>query len=49
MIRKDKLEESRSDGALEKVSSDPCNTVTVRDLEDRALSAFSNSEEPEDK
>ena len=47
MIRKDKLEDYPED-RLEKRSSEDMNVVTVHDLEDRALAAFSDIKDSED-
>ena len=49
MIRKDKITETTSDEALENVSSDVTNITTTHDLEERAIFAFSNTEDSEDK
>ena len=45
MIRKDKVLDKPSDESLEKRSSEDNKTVTVHDLETRALSAFSDTED----
>ena len=49
MIRKDKITDKASDDRLEKTSSESSETCTARDLEDRAISAFSDIEGSEDK
>ena len=48
MIRKDKLTDRASEDSLEKTSSEDKNTVTVRELEARALAAFSDVEDLQD-
>lgn len=49
MIRKDKLTEKAADDCIYKQSSDPDMTFTVHDLEDRALTAFSDKKKEDTK
>lgn len=48
MIRKDKVLDIASDEAIEKRSSEDDKTVTVHDIETRALAAFSDNEDSKD-